>query len=78
MAHKVIRGLKFYEYVQAFGVGEWLTRADLARAFEVHYTTAEYHLDRAVGERLLKRCLGWIGDKPGYLYALPETKENGV
>lgn len=77
MVSTVIRGLKHIEYASAIGVGEWLARSDLAQKFGVHYTTAEYHLERAVNQGLLKRCLGWIDNKPGYLYARIETQDNG-
>jgi hypothetical protein len=72
----VVRGLKFHHYAQKIPQGELWSRADFARVFGVHYTTAQYHVERAVEQGLLNRCLGWIEDKPGYLYAKPETMPN--
>lgn len=61
------------EYVRAIGVGEMVSRSDMARLFGVHYQTAKYHLERAVLRGTLNAYYGWIDSRAGWLYALPET-----
>jgi len=68
------RGIKFEEYVGQVGQGEIVTRKEMAARMCVCYSTAMYHLDRAVAAGLLNRQYGFASDsQPGWLYALPST-----
>lgn len=60
-------------YVEQFGAGEVLSRVDVAERMGVHYTTARYHLERAVKNDVLHKQVVWIGNQTGWGYALPET-----
>jgi hypothetical protein len=64
---------KWQEYACMVGEGEVVTRAEAARFFGVHKTTAANHLDRAVEHGLLNRA---VADGRGgrvKVYALPGT-----
>lgn len=73
MSSKTIRGLKYIEYAQAIEQGAIVTRQECAEHFGVSYSTARFHLDRAVEAGLLHKQYGFISEQPGWLYALPET-----
>lgn len=60
-------------YVDAIGVGEVLSRAEMATRMGVHYSTAKYHLERAVKEGVLHKQVVWVGNQTGWGYGLPET-----
>lgn len=66
---------RWVEYVVAVGQGEIVTRTDMAQRMGVHYSTAMYHLDRAVSEGALHRaiCVSNRGNQSCWGYALPET-----
>lgn len=68
-----IRGITFEQYIDAIGAGEVVSRRQMAERMHVSYTTAQYHLDRAVAEGHLVRQHGYIGRQPGWVYARPET-----
>lgn len=68
------QGIKFEEYARAIGQGDIATRNDMAQMMGVCYSTAAYHLDRAVSAGLLNRQWGYVNDfQPGWLYARPAT-----
>lgn len=66
------RGVTYEEYARAVGEGECYSRTMMAVKMGVSYTTAQYHLERAVAEGLLNKAYGYIGRQPGWVYALPE------
>lgn len=63
----------YMEYADKVGQGEIVSRADMAERMGVGYSTAKYHLDRAVNAGLLNRAVVWIGRQTGWGYAQPET-----
>lgn len=68
------RSITFHKYVSAIGKGEIVGRQDMADQFGVSYSTATYHLEKAVAEGLLNKQYGYLGgNQPGWLYALPAT-----
>jgi len=68
-----MRGIKYIEYANALGQGEILSRDDFAELMGASYSTATYHLERAVMAGLLNKQYGFISHQPGWLYALPST-----
>lgn len=68
-----LRGITFEKYAAVVRSGEILTRAEIAERMCVSYSTATYHLDRAVRVGLLNRQYGYISNQPGWLYAQPDT-----
>jgi response regulator of citrate/malate metabolism len=64
-----LRGITYERYVDAIGQGEIVSRSMMAERMGVSYTTAQYHLDRAVQEGELNRAYGYIGRQPGWVYA---------
>ena len=52
--------------------GDWVSRRMCADAFEVHISTATYHLEKAVQLGALTKIQGFIGRQPGWIYGLPE------
>lgn len=67
------RGITYQAYPLLFKRGDVLSRADVADRVGRSYTTAMYHLERAVSAGMLHKVYGMIGVQPGWLYALPET-----
>lgn len=68
------RGITYRTYPNFFGVGDLLTRKDVADIVGKSYTTVMYHLERAVSDGLLHKVNGLTyRNQPGWLYALPET-----
>lgn len=71
---KYKRGVRMFDYVRATGKGTLQSRRDYAEFFGVSYSTALYHLERAVNEGYLNKQIGWVTDRQsGWLYGLPET-----
>lgn len=68
-----LRGIRYEEYASLVGQGAILARKDFADAMGVSYTTAVYHVERAVNAGLLNKQYGYISKQPGWLYARPET-----
>jgi len=70
----VTRGITFEQYVALFGVGEILSRSDVAKRKGVSYSNAAYHLERAVAHGMLHKQHGYASDnQPGWVYGLPQT-----
>lgn len=69
----ITRAAKFLDYVDRVGRGEIVSRGDMQERMGVAYSTALYHLERAVSEGYLHKQHGFIDRQPGWLYALPET-----
>jgi len=70
------RAIMFEEYAAAIKEEQIVSRSEMAEKFEVSYTTAAYHLDRAVMEGALVRQHGYASEnQPGWVYMLPETLE---
>lgn len=70
----IIRGVTHERYVNAIGEGAIVSRRDVANLMGVSYTTALYHLERAVKRGLLNKRFGYASDnQPGWVYALPAT-----
>lgn len=67
------RAITYERYVRAIGQGEIVSRAEMAARMKVAYTTALYHLEKAVQSGLLNRQYGYIGRQPGWIYAHPDT-----
>lgn len=64
----------FWDYVRQFREGEVLTRYQVADLMGVHYSTARYHLDRAVKAGYLNRNYFSSGTNQTVVgYALPST-----
>jgi len=68
-----VRGITYEQYPSLFAKGEILSRRQVAERAGRRYSTALYHLERAVSAGLLIRVYGYIGTQPGWVYALPET-----
>lgn len=64
---------RWCEYVDSFEHGDIKTRREVAQEFGVGWSTARYHLDRAVEAGFLNRQFGWTGKQTGWLYGLPCT-----
>lgn len=67
------RGITYELYAEALEQGEQASREDIAFLMGVSYSTATYHLERAVRAGLLNKQYGYISKQPGWLYALPST-----
>lgn len=67
------RALRYLDYVDLIGVGELVSRDDVAGRMGCPYSTALYNLERAVSEGALNKMYGIINVQPGWLYALPVT-----
>jgi hypothetical protein len=59
----------FVEFVEE--KGDWVGRKECAQAFDVHPSTATYHLEKAVQFGALEKQPGFIGNQPGWIYGLP-------
>ena len=70
------QAIRYMDYADRVGVGAFVSRASMAALFDVAYSTATYHLEKAVSEGLLKKVVGYIGNQTGWLYCLPETQSN--
>lgn len=68
------RGITYTEYPKLFGAGELLSREQVAGRVGRHYSTAMYHLERAVSAGLLDKVYCYIGEQPGWGYCLPGTQ----
>jgi hypothetical protein len=72
---EVPRGITFHLYAAKVGKGEVWSRYDFAETFNVSYSTALYHVERAVSAGILNKAYGFINHQPGWLYALPATMQ---
>lgn len=68
------RSFKYLEYASVIGVGVFQSRADFAEFFNVSYSTAKFHLEKAVALGQLVKVWGVINEQSGWLYCLPETQ----
>jgi hypothetical protein len=59
----------FVEYVAQ--KGDWVGRKECAAEFDVHLSTAAYHLEKACQQGYLVKQPGFIGNQPGWIYGLP-------
>ena len=66
------RAITYHDYVAAIGQGEAVSRQDMAKRMQVTYSTALYHLERAVSARELYKAYGFIDRQPGWLYCKPQ------
>lgn len=66
-------GAVYMFYTGAIGEGEVVSRSDMAKRMGVHYSTAMYHLERAVKAGELNKAVVWVGNQTGWGYALPAT-----
>ena len=68
------RAVRYFDYVNAIGQGELVTRSDMALRMGASYSAVMYNLERAVLEGALNKAYGYATEnQPGWLYALPET-----
>jgi len=65
--------LTYNAWVDAIGQGEIVSRAQMAERMEASYSTANFHLERAVAAGLLNKQWGYIGKQSGWVYGSPET-----
>ena len=68
------RGITHEEYPKYFQKGELLSRREVADRVGRHYSTAMYHLERAVSAGLLDKVYCYIDVQPGGAYCLPGTQ----
>lgn len=73
-ANEGSRGITYEDYPTLFGEGELLSRKEVAERAGKHYSTAMYHLERAVHMGLLDRVYCYVGVQPGWGYCLPGTQ----
>lgn len=70
---KTLQAGTYWLFVERIAeIGDWVSRAEMAKDFNVHQTTAIYHLDTAVRCGALVRIAGYVGRQPGWLYGLPD------
>lgn len=62
------------DYIRAIPPGQYVTRRQMQALFNVQYTTARFHLERAVRRGLLVKLPGYIGKQSGWLYSHPDTQ----
>lgn len=68
------RAITYLEYPHYFQDGVILSRRQVADRVGRSYSTAVYHLERAVSAGLLNKAWGFATtQQPGWVYALPET-----